>query len=66
MLLQSNDPVAFVERTDVPLQLFTTVTDGASGVVLGAAIPLPATLVQPSIVLVTVYTPAVLATINGV
>lgn len=53
-LLQSNVPDAVVERVDVPLQLFTTVTTGVAGVVLGAAIPLPGALVHPFVVVVTV------------
>ena len=54
LLLQSNVPVALVERTEVPLQLSTTVTTGVEGVDLGAAMPEPASLVQPFTVAVTV------------
>ena len=39
-----------VDKVDVPSQLFTTFTDGAVGVVFGAAVPDPAELVQPSTV----------------
>ena len=53
-LLQSNVPVAFVDKVDVPLQLSTTVTDGAVGVVFGDAVPDPAALVHPLTVVVTV------------
>jgi hypothetical protein len=44
--------------TDVPLQLFDTVTTGAGGALLGDAIPLPEGLVQPLTVCVTEYVPA--------
>ncbi|WP_176550693.1 hypothetical protein [Tenacibaculum discolor] len=37
----------------VPSQLSTTVTTGADGVVFGAAVPVPAALVQPSTVVET-------------
>lgn len=53
-LLHANVPVAVVDNVDVPLQLFTTVTIGVEGVVLGAAIPLPGALVHPFVVVVTV------------
>ena len=53
-MLHNNDPDAVVDSVDVPLQLFTTVTTGASGVVFGAAMPEPAALVQPFTVVVTV------------
>ena len=46
--------MAVVDKVDVPLQLSTTVTLGANGVVLGAAVPLPAGLVHPFTVAVTV------------
>jgi hypothetical protein len=41
-------------------------TDGAEGVVFGAAIPEPGELVHPEIVCVTVYVPAVLTVIDEV
>ena len=63
-MLHSNDPAADVDNVDVPSQLFTTFTEGADGVVFGAAIPDPAALVQPSTVCVTVYVPALLTVID--
>lgn len=39
-------------------------TEGAAGVILGALVPLPATLVHPFTVVVTVYTPALLTVIE--
>ena len=54
LVLHNNDPAALVDNVDVPLQLFTTVTPGAGGVVLGAATPEPAALVHPFTVDVTV------------
>jgi hypothetical protein len=42
------------ESVEVPLQLSTTFTNGVSGVVFGAAVPLPALLVHPFTVVVTV------------
>jgi hypothetical protein len=45
-VLHNNVPVAFAVRVELP-QLSTTVTIGADGVAFGAAIPDPATLVQP-------------------
>lgn len=59
-------PEAVVESTEVPLQLFVTVTTGVAGTALGAAMPLPALLVQPFNVLVTVYVPAVVTVIEFV
>ena len=53
-VLHNKVPVAVVERVDVPLQLFTTVTKGVTGVVFGAAVPLPAALGHPFTVVVTV------------
>jgi hypothetical protein len=58
LVLHNKLPPAFVESVDVPLQLSTTVTTGVDGVVLGAAMPEPAALVQPFTVCVTVYVPA--------
>src|SRR3954471_19724097 len=46
-LLQSNEPVALVDNNDVPLQLSTTVTEGAGGIEIGAAVPEPAGLTHP-------------------
>jgi putative N-acetylmannosamine-6-phosphate epimerase len=53
-VLHASVPVAVVDKVDVPLQLSTTVTDGAFGAVFGAAVPEPAALVQPFTVVVTV------------
>ena len=52
-MLHNKLPAAFVERIELP-QLFTTVTTGVAGVVLGAATPLPGALVHPLLVVVTV------------
>ena len=41
------------ESIEVPLQLFTTDTTGASGIALGAAVPKPCALVQPLTVVFT-------------
>ena len=65
-VLHSSVPVAAVDKVDVLLQLFTTVTTGAAGVVFGAAVPLPGKLVHPFTVVVTVYGPAVLTVIEAV
>jgi hypothetical protein len=65
-LLQDIDPPSRTESVEVPLQLFTTVTTGVAGVVLGAAVPLPAKLVQPFTVAVTVKLPAVLTVMADV
>ena len=53
-VLHNRVPIAAVERVDVPLQLFTTVIAGVAGAVLGAAMPLPAELIHPFTVVVTV------------
>ncbi len=52
-VFQSKVPDAVVDKVDDP-QLLTTVTTGVAGVDFGAAVPLPAELVQPSTVCVTV------------
>ena len=65
-VLHSSVPAAAVDKVDVLLQLSTTVTTGAAGVVFGAAVPLPAALVQPFTVVVTVYVPAMLTVIEDV
>ncbi len=53
-LLHNNDPVKFeAVKTELP-QLFTTPTVGADGGVTGADVPLPAPLVHPETVCVTV------------
>ena len=49
-VLHNNVPVAVVDKVDVPLQLLTTFTVGVEGAVFGAAVPEPASLVQPSTV----------------
>jgi hypothetical protein len=52
--------VAVVDKTELPQLLETTVTVGAAGYEFGAAVPVPAKLVQPPpFVCVTVYVPAV-------
>lgn len=53
-VFHSNVPVAVVESVEVPLQLSTTETTGVAGTALGAAVPLPAKLLQPFTVDVTV------------
>ena len=53
-LLHNNEPVNDpAVNTELP-QLLTTDTVGANGVVFGAVIPLPAVLVHPFTVCVTV------------
>jgi hypothetical protein len=53
-LLHNRLPAALVDKVDVPLQLSCTVTTGVAGVDFGLAVPLPALLVQPFTVAVTV------------
>ena len=53
-LLHNRLPAALVDNVDVPLQLSCTVTTGVAGVDFGLAVPLPALLTQPFIVVVTV------------
>jgi hypothetical protein len=53
-VLHDKLPPAVVDKVDVPLQLFTTVTMGVGGVVFGAAMPEPCALVQVPTVEVTV------------
>ena len=63
-LLHNKVPVVPVAvNTELP-QLFVTVTPGATGIVLGDAVPLPDTLVQPLTVCVTVYVPTVVAVMD--
>jgi hypothetical protein len=65
-LLHNKDPVNDpAVSTELP-QLLTTETVGADGIVFGAAVPLPAALVHPSIVWVTVYVPPVVTSIDEV
>jgi hypothetical protein len=52
-LLHNKDPVVAVAVNTEPPQLFTTVTVGGTGIVFGADVPLPAALVQPFKVCVT-------------
>lgn len=59
-------PVAVVDSTDVPSQLSVTVTTGIAGPLPGAAVPEPASLVQPFTVAVTVYVPALDTVMDGV
>ena len=66
VVLHNKVPDAEVDKIDVPLQLFTTFTVGADGVVFGVANPEPTELVQPSIVCITVYVPALLTVIDEV
>lgn len=66
LLLHNNVPDAVVDKVDVPLQLFTTVTTGVDGIAFGAAVPLPAILLHPLLVAVTVYVPAVATVIDEV
>ena len=54
LVLHHKLPDAVVDKVEVPLQLFTTVTTGVVSPTLGAAVPLPAALVQPFSVVVTV------------
>jgi hypothetical protein len=53
-LLHSSVPVAVVDNMDEPSQLFTTVTTGAGGLVIGSDSPKPSSLVHPFMVDVTV------------
>ena len=52
-VLQCKLPAALVVRVDVPLQLSTTCTVGADGVVFNTAAPVPAVLGHPLAVWVT-------------
>jgi hypothetical protein len=45
-VLHTKVPVALVDKIELP-QLFATFTTGADGIAKGAAMPAPATLVQP-------------------
>ena len=45
-MLHNRLPDALVDKVDEP-QLFTTVTTGVEGLAFGAAMPEPASLVQP-------------------
>ena len=58
-VLHNRLPTELVDKVEVPLQLSTTDTTGVVGVDLGLAVPLPASLLQPFTVVVTVYIPAV-------
>ena len=51
-LLHNKLPDAVVLKVELP-QPFTTVTTGVAGAVCGAATPVPAALVQPPTVVVT-------------
>jgi hypothetical protein len=51
--LHNRVPGAVVESTELP-QLFATLTTGAAGIVMGAAVPEPGREVQPPDVWVTV------------
>ena len=52
-VLHSKVPEAVVDKTELP-QLFTTVTAGADGIAVGAAVPDPFALAQPPTVCFTV------------
>jgi len=65
-VLHNNVPDAVVDKVDVPLQLLATFTIGVDGVVFGAAVPEPASLIQPLTVWVTVYVPALLTMMEAV
>ena len=63
-MLQSNVTPAEVESVDDP-QLSTSVTKGAEGIVVGAAVPDPAGLTQPfAAACVTVYVPEAVTVIE--
>lgn len=64
-LLHNRLPVATVDKVEEP-QLLATVTTGAEGIAIGAAIPEPEALVQPLIVWVTVKVPAEATVIDEV
>jgi hypothetical protein len=65
-LLHNNEPVnEAAVNVELP-QLLTTDTVGADGTVVGAALPLPAGLVHPFTVCVTVYVPPVDTVIDEV
>lgn len=59
----NNVPVAVVDKIDWLLQKSTSVTTGVAGVLLGDADCVPAALVHPLIVVVTLYVPLVVAVI---
>jgi hypothetical protein len=65
-VLHNNDPVKPVAVNIELPQLLTTDTDGAGGTGFGAAVPLPAVLVHPFTVCVTVYVSAVLTVMDAV
>jgi putative N-acetylmannosamine-6-phosphate epimerase len=52
-VLHNNVPVAVVDNVEVPLQLLTTFTVGVAGVVFGAAVPKPDSLIQPFTICLT-------------
>ncbi len=65
-LLHKSDPVKFdAVNTELP-QLSATLTVGAAGTGLGAAVPVPGALIQPLTVCVTVYIPPLVTVIDGV
>ena len=55
-LLHTKLPAVVVHSVELP-QLLTTVTTGVAGTGFGAAVPLPAALVQPLTVIVTIEVP---------
>ena len=57
-VLQSNAPAAVADKFDVPSQLLVTLTVGADGIAIGAAVPVLTGLVHPFTVVVTLYVPA--------
>ena len=52
-VLHNKLPPALVDNVELP-QLLVTFTTGADGIAIGDAVPLPAPLVQPFTVVVTV------------
>jgi hypothetical protein len=65
-VLHSKVPAEVVDKTELLLQLFTTVTTGVEGVLKGEAPPTPCELVQPFTVTVTPYTAEVLTVMTDV
>src|SRR5712671_7977532 len=65
-LLHNNDPVKLLAVNTELLQLLTTPTVGADGEAIGADVPLPAPLVHPATVCVTVYVAAFVTVMDDV
>jgi hypothetical protein len=64
-VLQCKVPFAFVLNNELP-QRSASVTAGADGTALGAAVPVPATLIHPFTFVLTVYLPATATVIEEV